>query len=276
MWVAIDDNMPDHPKFLRAGPHAQLLFINALTYASRQLTDGFIPAEVVPRLVVWPDATDNASLAVRLVEVGLWEDADGGYQIHDYHDYQFSRDYVLAKRVDKSEKRRQAGIASGAARRAKAERVLNTDGTGAEQNRNTVGTNGEQNRTPSHPIPREEEEDARETPRDAIIAAWQQGTKESGKNAQSGCMVLDLLLERAEEGWSLDLLGELAREAAGRHFPRSIQGHIANLDHSNVRTLADYEAWRRKDLRKRDGPGNKGAPEPKYRHFEEDGDGPDG
>src|SRR5690606_5177208 len=56
-----------------------------------------------------------------LVKVGLWEPAEGGFQIHDYLDYNPSADDVRAEQARISESRakagRMGGIASGIARR---------------------------------------------------------------------------------------------------------------------------------------------------------------
>jgi hypothetical protein len=49
-WVKIDDGFADHPKVIEAGPMASWLFLCGLTYCSRQLTDGFIPAGQLRRL----------------------------------------------------------------------------------------------------------------------------------------------------------------------------------------------------------------------------------
>lgn len=49
-WVRIEDTVPDHPKFLRAGPIAAWLWLCGLCYCQRQLTDGFIPKEALPFL----------------------------------------------------------------------------------------------------------------------------------------------------------------------------------------------------------------------------------
>jgi hypothetical protein len=118
--------------------------------------------------------------------------------------------------------------------------------------------------------PVSEEEPAREdgpTPASEIIAGWKMGTEESGKNLTSGCQVIDLLLERAEEGWSLDLLRELARESAGKAVPRNwlTKSVLPNLDHSNVRTLADYAEHRRQlNPRTRAAPTQQGPSYPKF------------
>jgi hypothetical protein len=93
-WVRIDDLAPDHPKLLKAGLAATGFWLRALAYCSRQLTDGFVPNEAAELM----GKGQGAKLAQRLVEVGLWDRAEGGYQVHDYHDYQPSREQIRARR----------------------------------------------------------------------------------------------------------------------------------------------------------------------------------
>ena len=95
MWVKIDDNLPDHPKVLAAGPLAGWLFVCGLAYCNRYLTDGLIPSAMVGRLA---DIDDPAPLAGRLVEAGLWIACAGGYKVHDYLEYQPSARKIRARR----------------------------------------------------------------------------------------------------------------------------------------------------------------------------------
>lgn len=94
-WVKIDDKFPDHPKVIEAGPLAGWLYICGLAYANRYLTDGFVPERQVNRLC---DVDGVDELATDLVRVGLWEIVEGGYQIHDYLEYQPSAEKVRAER----------------------------------------------------------------------------------------------------------------------------------------------------------------------------------
>lgn len=94
-WVRIDDSFPDHPKAVQAGPMACWLYVCGIAYANRFLTDGFIPNRQIWRLV---DCDGVDDLAASLVGAGLWEVADGGYQIHDYLDYQSSAEKVKSDR----------------------------------------------------------------------------------------------------------------------------------------------------------------------------------
>lgn len=99
MWVKIDDGFYDHPKVVAAGGLGTALFVCALSYSARHLTDGFIPAAQVRRLV---DVEDPGEVAARLVEVGLWEEGEGGYWIHDYLDYNPSAAEVGERRAKRA------------------------------------------------------------------------------------------------------------------------------------------------------------------------------
>ena len=50
VWVKLDDQFTENPKVVQAGPLASWLHVCGLVYCSRNLTDGFIPAMMVPRL----------------------------------------------------------------------------------------------------------------------------------------------------------------------------------------------------------------------------------
>lgn len=95
-WIRIDDQVPRHPKHLKAGPEACWLWVCGLAYCQSQLTDGFIPAEALTSLsnVRKPDEK-----AARLVSAGLWDVATGGYRVHDYLVYQPSAEQVRDKRA---------------------------------------------------------------------------------------------------------------------------------------------------------------------------------
>lgn len=136
-WVKIDDQFPDHPKVLAAGPAAAWLYVCGLCYASRYLTDGFVPAGVVSRLSDLKRADD---VATRLVDAGLWEAADGGYRIHDYLDYQRSASEVDEVSAKRAEAGRRGGMRSGEARReANAKQVASLGlEANAKQNRSRV------------------------------------------------------------------------------------------------------------------------------------------
>lgn len=112
-WVRVDDRAPEHRKQLAAGPSACWLWVCGLAYANRQPQhDGFIPTAALPLL-----GAKASREAARLVEVGLWERVDGGWQIHDYHGYQLTPEQIRVR----SESGRSGGVKSGESRRSKRE-----------------------------------------------------------------------------------------------------------------------------------------------------------
>lgn len=88
-WVYLDDQFPDHPKVVRAGGDAGWLFVCGLAYAKRYGTEGVIPKVQVCRL---SDRKMPRKLANLLVQVGLWEEHIDHYQVHDYKEWNGSRD----------------------------------------------------------------------------------------------------------------------------------------------------------------------------------------
>lgn len=95
-WGKIDDNFFSHPKVLAAGTLACGLMIKAISYSSHYLTDGFIAREAISSLI--SDTDDPISIAERLVKVRLFERVEGGYQIHDYLEYNPSKEEVERER----------------------------------------------------------------------------------------------------------------------------------------------------------------------------------
>lgn len=111
-WVKIDDSFADHPKLAGAGPLGMALQVAALCYCNRYLTDGFIPQAVAPRLLYFEGLAEPGEVIGRLIEAGIWIEVEGGYQIHDYLEYQPSKADIEATR----EQRREAGKKGGKAK----------------------------------------------------------------------------------------------------------------------------------------------------------------
>lgn len=98
-WVKVDDQMPRHPKLLSLGRDrimCQGVWLDGMCYASGYLTDGFVPEAALER--------GTQRYADQLVRAGLWERVEGGYRIHDYHDYQPTRAAVTASRRNAAER----------------------------------------------------------------------------------------------------------------------------------------------------------------------------
>ncbi|MBE3589986.1 MAG: hypothetical protein IMW98_08510 [Firmicutes bacterium] len=126
-WVKIDDHFDEHPKLARVGPVGWGVWLAGLAYCNRNLTDGFIPRSVAATLAcfevvdsegrVWSLArtsgmvgedVDSTWVIELLVDAGLWEEVPGGYRVHDYLDYQPSKEQVISER--EAARRRMANV----------------------------------------------------------------------------------------------------------------------------------------------------------------------
>lgn len=92
-WVRLDDQFPDHPKLAAAGPVAGWVYVSGLCYAARYLTDGFVPETIALRF-----AGSSPEILANLVEASLFDRVNGGYQIHDFLDYNPPAGKVKAER----------------------------------------------------------------------------------------------------------------------------------------------------------------------------------
>jgi hypothetical protein len=109
-WVQIDDQFPEHRKIAGLSDAAFRLHFSGIAYCSRQLTDGLIEADAVPTLV---RKFRPAALA-EIVDRGLWKPITlpgapkpAVYEIHDYLQWNPSREVVLARREKASERARK-------------------------------------------------------------------------------------------------------------------------------------------------------------------------
>ena len=98
-WLRLDDQFSTNTKILSAGKDGRELYFSALGHAARNLTDGFISADIVRQIAAMFEVYDAAPAIARLVEVRLWDVCDGGWMIHDYLQYNPSRDEVMAERA---------------------------------------------------------------------------------------------------------------------------------------------------------------------------------
>jgi hypothetical protein len=150
MWVRVDDKVPHHPKFIRAGPIASWLWVCGNCYCSKYLTDGFIEESIVRGLGDIPNARKHAAT---LVLVGLWERCDNGYRVHDYHHYNPTAEEIQQLRVVRAEQGRLGGLAKALAiRQANCKQV-----TKLEFSKNVADIDIDP--IPSHPIPKEQEKE---------------------------------------------------------------------------------------------------------------------
>jgi hypothetical protein len=95
-WFKVDDALHAHPKARKAGLEALGLWSVSGSHCMAYLTNGFVEESFVK---LWPRGT---RLARRLVEVGLWleaeQDGQKGWQFHDWEKYQPTKEQVEAER----------------------------------------------------------------------------------------------------------------------------------------------------------------------------------
>lgn len=129
-WIKFSDDFFDHPKAIGLTPTAVTLYVRALCWSSKHLTDGKVPEAVVASWKVnkWRAAAHElcADPSTRVGQGSdkgetrpLWSCRDHVYEIHDYLDYQRSAEEARKLKV----KRAKAGAKGGAAKAAKAKQT---------------------------------------------------------------------------------------------------------------------------------------------------------
>lgn len=92
MAYSLDDSWDNCTPVVRAGNAAFGVYVRCGIWVARNLTDGFVPGEIAT-------AYGSPELARKLVDVGLWEAAEGGYQDLHYLNRNPSGEKVKAKRA---------------------------------------------------------------------------------------------------------------------------------------------------------------------------------
>lgn len=92
-WVKLDDGYTEHLKLFEAGrqlggrhgySRAVAVDLQAMCYANRAESDGFLPRKVVESF----HDSRPLDVAYVLVQARRWYEVEGGYKIHDFHEYQ--------------------------------------------------------------------------------------------------------------------------------------------------------------------------------------------
>ncbi|MDH6277499.1 hypothetical protein M2118_000450 [Aurantimicrobium minutum] len=138
-WVRVSDDFYDQRKFYGVTALGDALWIRGLAFANRNLTDGFIPKRAVKGLIdttglsisvdnfTGRDASPEDAVT-ELLTADIWHESGhdcescpdvprGVYLIHDYLDFQPSREKVLEERdrvrgrvQNHREKKRKSGV----------------------------------------------------------------------------------------------------------------------------------------------------------------------
>ncbi|ALE77703.1 hypothetical protein WY02_03730 [Pseudonocardia sp. AL041005-10] len=143
-WFKVDDGFDDDPRMFDAPDCAVSLWTRAGAWASRHLTDGFIPAALPER-----KCEDPERAIAELVARGVWEPAEGGWRYVAWTDDQPSREEVLEKR--RKETQRKARMRAALAEKRRKARSACPAGTPGGTPAGTPG--GNPTRSPALPDP---------------------------------------------------------------------------------------------------------------------------
>ena len=100
-WFKVDDNFYDHPKVDELSLEAVGVWLLCGTYSARHLTDGYIPVRRAYRM----GADEN--VIQELTEAELWHEVEGGYQFHNWSEYQPTKDSVEEARKKERDRKRE-------------------------------------------------------------------------------------------------------------------------------------------------------------------------
>lgn len=100
-WTKLDDGFYDNPKIEQAGNEGAGLYCRCLAYASRHLTNGFIPKPTMDKLAEKPRVIQ------KVIEAGLVEELDNGFWIPDYLEYNMEDEKVREERAKAKERMAQ-------------------------------------------------------------------------------------------------------------------------------------------------------------------------
>jgi len=101
-WTRLSDTFNDRPELLAVGRSARLLHVEALVWSNRLLTDGAVPRGALPRLT---DSLELEADVAELVDAGLWEATETGYQL-DWSDQETAEE-VQARQEVRNERQRR-------------------------------------------------------------------------------------------------------------------------------------------------------------------------
>lgn len=104
-WTRIDDGFRTNIKIRKAGPDGVLLYLFGLLHCNTNLTDGYIDDVFLPQIYADAFCKTPKVTVNKLIECGLWIRVEGGYQVNDFLEYNFTKEEV--------EKRRQAKVEAG-------------------------------------------------------------------------------------------------------------------------------------------------------------------
>jgi hypothetical protein len=226
-WVKIDDRANEHPKQVEAGAEACWMWVCSLIFCNRNRSqNGFIPGIQIGVLYAKFSKRKSTELARELVRVGLWEVVEGGFQIHDYNEYQSA--WISEKRakagklggIRSGESRKQTGKQNEAIASSKTEAIASSNGEASASS--FASSKPEANPT----RPRARGDGSRIRDQDPEIQSEERGECERGPETVEGESAYDL----AHRLW-----GEEWEQAKERPYP-----FLGPLDPKQDRLLREF------------------------------------
>lgn len=107
-WVRIDENALEHPKIGGLPDGAFRLWVQGLAYCQKFLTDGFVSDLAIRGLHAFSPKRKGI-----LISAGLWEQAVGGINVHDFLQWNDSKEEVMTSRRQARERKRRFNDKNG-------------------------------------------------------------------------------------------------------------------------------------------------------------------
>lgn len=98
-WLRIEDGMPEHPKVADLTVHAKWALVEIWCYSARSRSDGLLPATIAKRIA-------SQKILNELASADLIHKNGAGWIIHDFLDYNPSKDELDARREGDAERLR--------------------------------------------------------------------------------------------------------------------------------------------------------------------------
>ena len=116
-WARFEDDYLSNTKLATLSTSAICLDMATIVHSARELRDGVLTKADIQTVAALIHLKRWESASAELLRVNRWTvGPDGCYLIHDYLEYQPSRDQVLAERAAKHEAKVRAGRAGGLAK----------------------------------------------------------------------------------------------------------------------------------------------------------------
>lgn len=125
-WTKLDDRFWCHPKIMGLSDGAFRLYVTTLNWAVANLTDGHVPTAVLREKRM----RNRNSVTEELVNCGLWDEHEtDGYVIHDYAEYQPTKEAITQLRQQNRDRQRRFRDAQSDPDVTRDKRVSNADVT---------------------------------------------------------------------------------------------------------------------------------------------------